>query len=244
MIGDGLDDRPGRAGRQARRAGLRGALRVGDGQAAGVGLRGAAIGGGARGDVGAVPAGVVVGEQRAHPVTGGAGGLQVARRAGDRVARVIAAGDPVAVAVDAVARPRVRQELHRAAGAGAVLARRDAGRLQAAVVGLDRPDGGQPAPAVPAELVVGGGLLIELQVVARNVGQRFGRRRVQRPAAPLAALRGLDVGAEQHDPQHDAEQGRHGGGARHPQHACRRRAQDSATTSQRSPAGRTARIIE
>ena len=63
-------------------------------------------------------------------------------------------------------------------------------------------------------------------------------------AAGAGALRGLQLGADQHGAEDHAEQGRGAGGARDPQRARGRRIHDTAVTSQRPSVGRTATIIE
>ena len=55
------------------------------------------------------------------------------------------------------------------------------------MVGLDRADAGEDAPAVAAQLVLGRGLLVELEVVAGDVRQCL-RRRAERASATRAAL--------------------------------------------------------
>ena len=69
-------------------------------------VRGAAVGVGLGEDLGDVPVGVVVGEDRAVVVGGGAGGAEVAGGGGDRVGGVVGGLAAVVVAVDAVACPR------------------------------------------------------------------------------------------------------------------------------------------
>ena len=78
--------------------------------------------------------GVVVGEDRAAQVGGGAGGAQVARGGEDRVDRVVGVGVAGVEGVHAVLQPGVGHELHPADRAGA----RD--RQVGAVVGLDFVD--------------------------------------------------------------------------------------------------------
>jgi hypothetical protein len=76
-----------------------------DGELGSAAARRAAVDGGLGQDVGDVPVGVVVGEDRGAVVAGRAGGSQVAGGGGDRVAWVVGVLPAVAVSVDAVRAP-------------------------------------------------------------------------------------------------------------------------------------------
>src|SRR5581483_9704674 len=124
-----------------------------------------------------VPVGVVVGEDRAVQVAGGACGSEVARGGEDRVARGPRIGDAVPVRVQPPAHPRRGHELHPADGACRARAH------VPAEVRLDLVDGREH---LPGHAVLGAGLLPEreeLGVRERCLGggrvrsERHGERR-------------------------------------------------------------------
>jgi hypothetical protein len=137
----------------------------------------------------------------------------------NRVLGVIDVCDAVVVAVDAVAPPRgqrpvARVELHRASAAAvAVEPRVHAGRVRAAVVGLDRADRGEHGPRHPGPI---GGLAVQAQVAAGD-GPLGVAARVRLECAARAAV------ARGDDREHSAEGGHANHGEGGDRSDCQRR---------------------
>jgi hypothetical protein len=148
---------------------------------------------------------VVVGEDRAADVGGCAGRFQVVGGREDRVGGIPAVGAAVAVGVDAVAGPGRGQELHRPAGAGLVdgAALPAGGGGGAAVVAFDLANPGEHRPR---HAVGDACLLVEEQVVGRDVGERDLRRRVEAAAAADRAAGGGEHEHRQEQADSDRDQ--------------------------------------